>query len=228
MGVEGVMVSGFLGDSIRGAVEAGVRADYFAYFLILPFLVSLMAAARHLLGLATYGTFLPVLMAMVWAQMGFVLGLGVFLFLLAWAWLVRGLVKKTLIRRFRVNYLPRMAILLVLVMLGALALSLIPRFRGIVGQTGWPLAFLVMVLLVQNLMEAQMTLSKKESREMLLQTGFFALLGFLLLSWRFLQGVVLRFPGGTIVTLLVFNIYVGRFVGFRLFEYRRFKSVVKK
>jgi hypothetical protein len=220
--------SQFLAGLIQGAVDAGVPSQYFAYLLLLPLLASVVATARHLLGLTTHGTFLASLLALVWAEFGLGLGAGFFFFLFSWSWFSRYLVKKTLIRRFKINYLPRMAILLLLIALGLFFLALLPGFSFFLDfQKGiWP--FLVLVLTLHNFLETQINLSKKEARASLLETMIFSLTGYFLLTYRGLHDLVLAYPALTIIFILILNIGVGRFVGFRLLERYRFKPIVSQ
>jgi hypothetical protein len=228
MEFEALLTARFLKEAIQRAIAGGIPAAYFGYLLVLPLLTSLIAAARHLLGLTTYGTFIPAIISVIWIEVGFWVGLLASAVLFLWARLVRLITKKTMIRKFRINYLPRMAIFLLLLAFGLLAAGLIPGLVWVFKGKEKVFPFLALVLILQSLIETQMTLSKKEAKDMILETIIFASLGYLLFSWSALQKLVLNYPGLTIILILAFNIYIGRYVGFRLFEFRRFKSIVKK
>lgn len=219
------MATGWFKDLIAEAIANGVPKEVFAYILILPLLAGLIAAARHLLGLTTHGTFIPAVISLVWVQTGIYLGLLVFSFLMLCSFIVRYLIKKTMISRFKINYLPRMAILLMLLSLGLLVLALMPGWSWIFTKE-MIFAFLVLILVIHNLIEIQINLSKKESREVIIETIAFALIGYGLLVWTGLRDLVLTYPGLTLLVNLLINILVGRYVGFRFLEYYRFKSIV--
>jgi hypothetical protein len=217
----------YLAVVIQKAIGSGVPAAYFSYFLLLPFLTSLIAASRHLLGLTTYGTFLPAIISIAWAQMGIQVGGAFFVFLFIWAWLGREVIKKLLVKRFKIHYLPRIAILLLFISLGVLTLGLIPNLSWVLSAVGiFP--FLILIVIVHNLIEVQISLAPKKERQMLLEVFIFSLVGYFLLTWPALHQFVINNPTLTVVVVLVFNIIVGRYVGFRLLEYQRFRSLIKK
>jgi len=218
---------GFLKIMIGKAILEGIPSSYLAYFLLLPVLASLVAATRHLLGIMTYGTFIPALLAIIWLELGLVRGGFFFAILFFWAWLVRSITKKTLIKRVKVNYLPRMAILLLFVSVGLLFFVL--SFSFLPNEWGKMIPFLlILLLIIQNIIDIQTSLSKKETRAMFWETIFFALFGYFLLGSSILQNLVLSYPGWTVILIFSFNIYVGRFIGFRFLEHFRFKSIIEK
>ncbi|MCJ7827750.1 hypothetical protein MUP65_01215 [Patescibacteria group bacterium] len=218
----------YLAQAMARVVELGVPESFFAYLLVLPFLASVIGVARHLFGLATYGTFLPIIISLLWLEMGLDWGIIVTVFLLLWSWLARYFQRKVLIGRFRVNYLPRMAILLMLIGLGVLLLGIIPSWSIFTAKEGIALPLVILIVVIQNMIETQISLPKKESQEMLVETLLFALVGFLFFSWPALHSLVIRFPAFTLLFTLGFNFFVGRYVGFRFLEYRRFRSIIKK
>jgi hypothetical protein len=218
----------FLREAFSRVIEAGVPVSYLAYLLLLPLLVSLVAAARHLLGVSTHGAFIPMIISLVWLRVGLVEGALVAIFLFFWGRLARTLIKKTMIRRFRIDYLPRMAILLLFITAGFLLLVLVGGFHWLLALEEDVFAWLILILIIHNLHEAQMTLSRKESRGLVLETLIFALAGYGLLSWAALQDLVLAYPILSLLFAFLFNIFVGRYTGFRLLEYRRFRPILKR
>lgn len=216
----------YLANAIQASIGAGVPATYFSYLLVLPFLASMIAVARHLFGLATYGTFLPVVFSLLWAEVGLDWGVILTVFLYLWSWLARFVLKKTLVGRFRINYLPRMAILLMLIGLGVLFLGLLPGWQIFTTDAQVVFPLVLLIVMMQNMLETQISLSKKEAREMLWETLGFSLLGYLFFVWTWLGELVITYPGATIIITFLFNLLVGRFLGFRLLEYRKFKTIL--
>jgi len=218
----------FLKDAIQAAIESGMPAQYFSYLLILPLFIALIAAARHLLGLTTYGILVPAIIALIWVQIGLWPGIVFFSFLFLWSGIGRFISKKTMVAKFRINYLPRMAILLLFISLAIFALGLVSVFRLNLNYKEAIFPLLALVLVVQDLIETEITLSKKESQALVLETILLAFIGYFLFSWPLLQEFALLHPGLLIVLTLVFSIGVGRYTGFRLLERYRFKSIVEK
>ncbi|MFC1790472.1 7TM domain-containing protein [Patescibacteria group bacterium] len=228
MNFDSILATNFFQQSLDQAVAAGIPESYLAYFFLVPILASLIAAARHLIGFTVHGIFLPAILAVVWQSFGLGGALAISLFLYLWARMSRFIIRKTMIRRFRIDYLPRMAILLLFVSLGGVALILVGKTSFLLTLKENLFVVLILILLIHDLMEAQMTLSKRESQFLILETVIWATLGYFLLNSHFLQGLVLSRPLLTLVVVLIFNIFVGRYSGFRLLEYKRFKPIVDR
>ena len=94
--------------------------------LLLPLGALLVAVLRNLVGLPTYGTFMPLLVA--FSLRGFPLGQG--LALLAFV-LVLGVASRLALERLRLLMVPRLAILLCIVVLSVAVLALVGQGTGI-------------------------------------------------------------------------------------------------
>lgn len=218
----------FLRELIQKTVDGGIPAEFFSVLLVLPFLTTIIALSRHLLGLTTYGVFLPAMISAVWLATGLEAGLLISGLLLVWTWLAYWLTRKVLVGALRISYLPRMSVLLAIICWGVLLLELFEPLGSFFKLQANFFPFLALIVIVQNLVETQISLSKKEGREMMRETAVFAILGYFILSWQWLQRLVLFYPGWSVVVLLAVNLYIGRYVGFRLLEYQRFHSLVEK
>jgi len=209
-------MTNFLKYAIRHALSAGVTANTLVLLLLLPLVASLIAAARHFLGIAGFGIFTPAMISVAFLATGITSGLTLFLVILLMATIARLLLKK-----FKVHYLPRMAILLWFICLGIfLAIIAFPNVSI------FPILF--MILLVENFIEVQTGRSIKEAVGMTAETLLIALFGYFLMNWRQLQVFVLLNPEISVLSVLLFNVIIGRYAGFRLLEYQRFKAVIRK
>lgn len=206
----------FLKHAVRRGVALGVPANTMVLLFLLPLVVALIAAARHFLGIAGFGIFTPAMISVAFLAAGITAGLAVFLVTLLVAMITREVLK-----RFKVHYLPRMAILLWFICLGIFAF--IFAFPEV---SIFPILF--MILLVENFIEVQAGRSRREAMGMTIETLLIALVGYFLMNWRFLQAFVLLNPEVVILGVLVFNILVGKYTGFRLLEYQRFKPAIEK
>lgn len=224
---EAIIGGNFFKTALYQLINAGMPANYLAYLFLLPLLVSLISTGRHIIGLTTPGSFLPSIFALIWLELGLVNGLLLAVFLFLWAHLLRFIIRKTMIKKFRIDYMPRMAILLLSITAGILFLILFVNVGEFfkIKENFFPL--LVLIVMIQNLIEAEMTLSEKEAQVLVLETTVFAIIGYFVLSWPTLQLLVLTHPGWSLLAILLLNIFVGRYTGFRLLEYRRFKPIVK-
>lgn len=206
----------FLKYAIRKAVSSGVPANTIVLLLLFPLIAALIAAARHFLGIAGFGIFTPAMISVAFLATGITSGMTIFLVTLLMATLARMILKK-----FKVHYLPRMAILLWFICLGIF--FVIFAFPTV---SIFPILF--MILLVENFIEVQTGRSMREAVGMTVETLFIALTCYFLLDWKFLQGFVLLNPEMAVFGVLLFNIVVGRYTGFRILEYQRFRAVTRR
>ena len=87
---------------------------------------------------------------------------------------------------------------------------------------------LFMILLVENFIEAQSGRSRREALWLTMETLAIGLGGYFVMDWGGLQRFVLLNPEVSLLGVLIFNIGVGKYTGFRLLEFSRFKAVTKK
>ena len=111
----------FLQQAIRQAVEKGVSANTIVLVLLFPLVAGLIAAARHLLGLTGFGIFVPAMLSVAFLATG--IRVGMLMFLVIWA---LAAVSRKLTNWLKLQYLPRMALLMWFVSLGVLGVL----FRG--------------------------------------------------------------------------------------------------
>jgi hypothetical protein len=208
---------------IAQAIAQGVSEKTIVLFLLLPLVASLVGAFRHLIGFRGLGIFIPTALALAFYSTG--IGVGLLLF---GAILLAAMVARRLMRRLRIHYLPRMALLLWFVSLAILALIFISPYFGIRQLTTISIfPVLILILLAEEFIEVQIGKSLSEAKRLTAETLLIALVGFLVLSLRPLQRLALQQPLWVILAPLVFNLLVGRFTGLRLLEYRRFRKLLK-
>jgi len=209
-------MNNFFKHAIRMAVSSGVPSNTIVLLLLFPLIAALIAAARHFLGIAGFGIFTPAMVSVALLATGIIPGITIFLVTLLMATMARLFLKK-----FKVHYLPRMAILLWFICLGIFVVVFAFPTVSI-----FPILF--MILLVENFIEVQTGRSMREAIGMTSETLLIALVCYFLLNWSFLQSFVLLNPEIAVFGVLLFNIIVGRYAGFRLLEYQRFKSIARK
>lgn len=199
---------------IENLLNQGVPSQTIAGLLLFPLITLLIAGSRYLIGIRGLGMFFPAVLAVIFFNLGLVNGLILFLLVLAIVTLGR-----VLTLRLHLHYLARMSLLIWLVSLG-IFLSLFwiknPLF---------PL--LVLILLGENLVEVQITKGRKEAFKLVLETLILSFISFFLLSLETLQNLVLSQPEIFLILTALGNIFLGRFTGLRLLEYKRFRKLLK-
>src|SRR4030042_2103368 len=161
---------------VAQAVASGVSEKTIILFLLLPLVASLVATTRHLICCRGFGIFIPTALALAFYSTGIGAGLLVFLAILLTASLAR-----RLLRKLRIHYLPRMALLLWFVSLAILLLIFVSPFLGL-GQLTTISIFpiLILILSVEEFIAVQMGKSLREATRLTLETVIIALIGSLI------------------------------------------------
>ena len=84
-----------------------------------------------------------------------------------------------------------------------------------------------MVLLAETFIEVQTRRSRSEAIEMTLETLLLAVVAYFVMDLEVMQKFVLLNPEFVVIGVAVFNIFLGKFGGLRLMEYKRFRSILK-
>lgn len=215
-------VTNFLQHAIREAVKQGVPANTIVLVLLFPLVAALIAASRHLVGVRGLGIFLPAVLSVVFVSTGIVVGILLFLIILTVATAAR-----LVLRKLKLQYLPRMALLLWFVSLGVLAALFVSPYLNLEALTAISIfPILLLVLLAEQFIDLQIGKSVKEAVELTFETVLMALSCSLILNLDFLQKYVLLNPEITVLAVAVFDIFAGKYTGLRYLEYKKFKKIL--
>lgn len=213
----------FLQHAIRNAISEGLSANIIVLILLFPVIASIIAASRHLIGLQGFGIYIPAVLSVAFVSTGITTGVIMFTTVLLSATLVRLVVK-----RLKLQYLPRTAMLLWGVSISILLVLLAATYFGYLGLlTTNIFPILIIILLTENFMETQLTSSQKQALQLTFETLIVAVLCSLLLTYLPVQQFVLGNPELSLLAVAVFNIVIGRYAGLRLLEYLRFRSILE-
>ena len=210
--------------AIRGAVSAGVPANTIVLLLLLPAVASIIAAARHLIGLRGFGIFLPAALSVVFVATGPVVGIGLFLIIV-----VISTVTRLTLRKFKIKlqYLPRMAIILWVVSLSVLGVLFLTPVIGRPEITNVSIfAVLILALLTEDFIRVQLGKSFKIAMNLTTETVILALVSFIFLTLKALQQFALLNPEILLASVFVFDFIIGRYVGLRVMEIWRFRKLI--
>lgn len=212
--------------AIRATVAAGVPANTIVLLLLLPLVVAVIAAARHVVGLRGFGIFLPAALAVVFAATGPVVGIGLFMVIVLVSTYSRLSLRAL---KLKLQYLPRMAIILWFVVVGVL-LSLfaapIIRHSDFTNVSIFPV--LLLVLLAEDFSKVQLGKSPRTAIMLASETIVLSLVSYLFLTFEQVQEYALLYPETILLGVLVFDIIMGRYVGLRFFEFWRYRKLIMK
>jgi len=207
-----------LAQLIQQAINSGVSAETIALVLLFPLFAGLIAAARHLLGLTGFGIFVPGLLAAAFTVTG--LKSGLILLVIIWlsAWFGRKLTKK-----LKLQYLPRLALVIWLAAVAVLTLLL----SGTAAAAVAAIPVLILLVSAEHFLEVLTGKSRHEAGRILLQTLAASASGAVLLRSSVIQGLTLQYPEICLLAAAGLNIFTGRYTGLRLLEMWKFRKLIK-
>jgi hypothetical protein len=212
----------FVRHAMREAVVRGVPANTLVLLLLFPMVAMIIAAARHLIGLRGFGIYIPAVLSVAFVATGMVSGILLFIVILG-----LGTYGMRAFKFLRLQYLPRMALLIWLVSIGVFATMLLSPLIGLPEISSINIfPILILILLAENFNEVQLGKSRREATELTIETLLLALISALVLSLDVVQRLALLYPELLILTVAVANLVIGRYVGLRLSEYMRFKKLL--
>jgi hypothetical protein len=210
---------------IRGAVEGGVAAKTISLLLLLTVVTAFIAGIRHIVGVQSFGIFLPSALAVVFFVIGPLFGIGLFILIIGIASLFRfGL--RTL--EVHLQYLPRMALILWAVIVCILiVLFVAPIFGGIDFANVSVFPLFILILLAEDFIRVQLGKSVKTAINLTTETLILAFVSFLILSFEPFQRFAILNPEILLVAVAVFDFILGKYIGLRFVEFWRFRKLIK-
>ncbi len=204
-------------------VNQGVPLTTVVLLLMFPIIVTMIAFLRQVVGIKAFGIYTPSIIIFAFFATGIKYGTVLFVSVI-----LVGMAARFLLKRFRILYLPRVAITLSIV---ALAMLLMLVFGGSLQRTGlaavsiFPL--LIMITLVEKFIATQIEKGNKTAFYLALETLIISVIGYYLLKWGFLVKSVMAYPWIILLTIPI-NFVLGKWTGLRMSEYFRFKEIFKK
>lgn len=210
--------------AIRNAVAAGVPPSTIVLLLLLPVVAAFIAAARNLIGVRGFGIFLPAALAVAFVATGPLLGIGLFLIIVGVSTTTRILLRKL---KLRIQYLPRMALILWAVVGGVLGvLFLVPVVQSSALANVSIFAVLILALLAEDFTRVQLGKSARVAVALTTETLALSLISYIFLTSPEFQEFALLHPEGLLIGVLIFDLLLGQYVGLRVLEYWRFRRLI--
>jgi hypothetical protein len=212
--------------AIRAAIDAGVPPNTLVLLLLLPGVAALIAATRHLVGIRGFGIFLPAALSVVFVATGPLPGIGLFLVIVFVSTAARMILRRL---KIKLQYLPRMALILHFVVLGILLILFSAPYitsSGLVNVSIFPV--LILVLLAEDFSRVQLGKSAKVAINLTAETLILALISYIFLSLKFIQEFALLKPEIWILSIIIFDLLLGKYAGLRFMEIWRFRKLISK
>ena len=186
--------------------------------LMVPVGGFLLVILRNIIGISTFGTFMPVLMALAFRETQLLWGIVFFSSLVA-----LGLTIRFYLDRLKLLLVPRLAAVLIVVVILMALMSIFTNRLGI--ERGLSVALFPMVILTMTIERMSIVWEERGPYEAIKQ-GLGSLgaaaLAYLVMHNREVQHLFFVFPE-LLLVLLAATLLLGRYSGYRLVELWRFK-----
>ncbi len=206
---------------INWLINRGVSVNTVFLILMLPIIATLVAFSRQIIGIKTFGIYIPTILTVTLATTGLKAGLIILVMIL-----VIGTIARMVLKKLRLLYLPRVALVLTLVsfaMLILLSVSTYSRTLNLIGVSIFPI--LILIVLVEEFVKVQMEEGTKTAALITIETLAISIIGYYVVKMAFVRNFVLSYPEIVLITLMI-NYILGRWHGLRLLEYYRFRNVL--
>ncbi|MEQ8617514.1 MAG: 7TM domain-containing protein [Lacipirellulaceae bacterium] len=191
--------------------------------LLLPLGALITALFRNVIGIQTYGTFAPALLAMSFIYAELVTGLVVFGVIIA-----VGLAGRALVERLHLLMVPRLSIILTLIIMCVLfgvsmlnQLGLTPTGKAIL------LPLVVLTIMIERFYVSAEEDGPRFALQLVIGTIVVSVFCYLLLSWNEVGRLILIYPEIHLLTIAAF-IWIGRYTGYRMTELWRFRDLARQ
>ncbi|MDP7069435.1 MAG: 7TM domain-containing protein [Candidatus Peribacteraceae bacterium] len=199
----------------------GVSSQTVTLLLLLPLIATILAFFKQVIGITTFGLYTPSIVALSFLALGSGVGMLFLLFIL-----ITGYATRSFMKRWRLLYIPKVAIILTVVSITVLILLSIGAYFDITLSGDTIFVLLIMSTLAESFLNVKMEQGWKSALFGIGETVFAALACVYIVSLPFLRSVILAYPELILITIVI-NIFLGRWTGLRLVEYFRFQEVFK-
>lgn len=190
--------------------------------LVVPMGALLLLVLRNVIGLKTFGTFMPILIALAFRETQLVWGIILFSLVVA-----LGLGVRFYLEHLKLLLVPRLASVLIVVIILMAALSVLSHKLGL--ERGLSVALFPMVILTMTIERMCIVWEERGAGESIQQgLGSLAVasLTYLAMTIPYVEHLLFVFPE-LLLLLLAGTLLMGRYSGFRLLELYRFKALAR-
>ncbi len=191
--------------------------------LTVPLGILLLVVLRNVIGIRTFGTFMPVLIGLAFRETELAWGLLLFTVVLA-----VGLSVRFYMETLRLLLVPRLGAVVIVVILIMVALSIVSHRLGF--DRGLSVALfpiVIMAMTIERMSVVWEELGPAESMRQAAGSLTVAALAHIVMTIPFLQHLVFVYPE-LLLIVLAGTMLLGRYTGYRLTELPRFKAILER
>ena len=195
--------------------------NVYKILLMVPLGAFLIVLLRNIIGVKTFGTFMPILIALAFRETDLIWGIALFTLIVA-----LGLLLRFYMEYLQLLLVPRLAAVLIIVIILMTMVTIISYKLGF--EHGLSVALFPMVILAMTIERMSLVWEEHGAAEALQQgIGSLAVaaLGYLVMSNDTLNHMIFVFPE-ILLIILAATLLLGRYTGYRLTELWRFRATL--
>lgn len=188
--------------------------------LLVPVGALIIVVLRNLVGVRSFGTFMPILIALAFRETQLLAGVLMFLMIVG-----IGLLLRFYLERLKLLLVPRLAAVLTIVLLLMAGISILSFHLNV--EVGLSVALFPMVIIAMVIERMSIAWEEAGPRSALIDASgslAIATLAYIIMENAQVRHLVMVFPELLLVILAII-IAIGRYTGYRLSELTRFKSL---
>ena len=203
------------------AVQSQVPLPALNLILVLPLIAFFLVILRNVIGLETFGTFSPMLLALAFLTTGLIWGMVVFAIIVG---LGTGL--RLVLQGLRLHLVSRVAILIAVVAVSMVGLTVLGATLGVGALLHVSIFPMVIIAnIIENFTNTQLERGTGEAFRLTFHTLLVATVSYVGIESTGLKPFVLAFPE-LLVVIIGVEVLLGRWRGLRLLEYVRFARLM--
>ncbi len=197
--------------------------EVYRVLLLVPIGAFIMLLLRNVVGIKTYGTFMPVLVALAFRETALVAGVVLFVIVVG-----AGLLVRFYLERLRLLLVPRLTAILILVVLLMAAVSVLANRLDL--EVGLSVALFPMVIMAMTIERMSVAWDERGGSTAIREgvgTLLVAALAYLVMSWDRLEHLMFVYPEFLLI-LFAAALLLGRYSGYRIMELFRFRALARE
>lgn len=214
----GFFISRFINDLSNNWVST----SHIYIILLLPIFLTIIGVSKHLIGISTLWSIIPVFITLLYLQIGVI-----FTLVLIWFLIVFNIIISKFISKYTLLYTPKVTFITILNLLIFMLFFQALQYFDIIQIHINNILYIILFFIVSEKLITIITSKEfREYKKSLMGTIIISLLCYSLFHFNTLLVFLTAYPE-VLILLVPLNFLLGRFTWLRITEYLRFREVVK-
>lgn len=197
--------------------------DLLSWLLVLPVAITAIVLARQVIGIKGSSIATPIFLGSVFTLIGAQTGLLMYVTILG-----AGLITRFILRKIRLLYLPKTAVIFITAIAVLIAVVSFAPSKDLSRFPQATFAFVVLALSAEPFLTLLLERGPRKIVAPLGEAFILSISSFLLISWGHLRELALSYPLVILLGTLLVNVLIGKWTGLRILEYVRFRNIIFK